>query len=233
MSSSLPENRLLAALPPADFARLTARMTDVTFEHKDTAYRSGGPMEYVYFPRSGMMSSVVTMLDGSTAEVAATGREGMLGSSVALGADRSTEEVFCQLSPSACRKMSTDDFTAEVRRGGPFCDMANGYLRAALAAGSRLTACNCLHSVEERCARWLLLCQDRAGSDEFVLTHEFLATMLGVRRATVSVTAGALQSAGFITYRHGKVKILDRERLEEATCECYAVIRDAFKNPSP
>ncbi len=228
MSTSPPENRLLAALPPADLARLTARMTECAFDQKDTAYRSNGPIEYVYFPRTGMMSAVVVMLDGSTAEVAAVGREGMLGASVALGADRSAEQVFCQLAPCECRKMPAGEFAAEVRRGGPLREVVYEYLLAALTASSRQTACNCLHSVDERCARWLLMCQDRAGADEFALTHEFLAIMLGVRRATVTVTAGSLQSAGLITYRHGKVKVIDRAGLEEATCECYAVIRDAF-----
>ncbi len=233
MSTLLPENRLLAALPPPEFARLTARMTDVTFDLKGLAYRAGGPVEYVYFPRSGMMSSVVVMADGGCAEVGAIGREGMLGASVALGADRSAEQVFCQMAPCACRKMPAATFAAEVKRGGPLRDVVFGYLRAALVASARQTACNCLHSVDERCARWLLQCRDRAGADEFALTHEFLAVMLGVRRATVTVTAGSLASAGRITYRHGKVKVLDRAGLEAAACECYAVLRDAFADPTP
>ncbi len=233
MSTLPPENRLLAALPPADLARLTARTTDVTFAHKDLAYRPGGPIEHVYFPRAGMMSAVVVMLDGSTAEVATIGREGMLGASVALGAGRCAEQVFCQMAPCECRKMPAAEFAAEVKRGGALHDVVYAYLLAALTASSRQTACNCLHSVDERCARWLLMCQDRAGADEFALTHEFLAVMLGVRRATVTVTAGFLASAGLITYRHGKVKVLDRAGLEASACECYAVIRDAFADSTP
>ena len=225
---SHPENRLLAALPPDDFARLVARTTEVTFEHRDNAYRVGGPLDYVYFPRTGVMSSVVIMLDGSTAEIVATGAEGMLGLSTFLGATRSFEEVFCQIPPCVCRRLPAEEFVAEVARGGSFTAIVHGYTRSILATSAQLVACNALHAVNERCARWLLMCRDRVGSDEFPLTQEFLATMLGVRRATVTVAAGTLQTAGLITYRHGRVRILDRVGLEAASCECYAAMRSAF-----
>ena len=181
------ENRLLSALPPHDYARLVARMTDVTFEHRGSAYRSGGPLDAVYFPRSGVMSSVMIMLDGSTAEVAATGAEGMLGSAAFLGATRSVEEVFCQIPPCVCRRLPAADFVAEVARGGVLTAIVHNYTRSALGASAQLIACNALHAVNERCARWLLMCRDRVGADDFPLTQEFLATMLGVRRATVTV----------------------------------------------
>ena len=232
MSTPKPENRLLAALPPAEFARLTARMTDITFGHKDLLYRTGAPIDYVYFPRSGVLSAVVVMTDGARVEVAAIGREGMIGASVALGAEVSAEQVFCQVHPSECRRMSAEEFAGEIRRSLPLRELVNGYLRASLTASARQTACNCLHSVDERCVRWLLQCHDAVGEDEFPLTHEFLSVMLGVRRATVSVSAGNLQSAGMISYKHGRVTVLDRARLEEATCECYQVIRDVFQTPS-
>jgi CRP-like cAMP-binding protein len=226
---STPENRLLSSLPRPEFDRLTTRMTDVTLGHKDLVYRAGGPIEHVYFPRSGVVSSVVVLNDGATAEVAAIGREGMCGASVLLGASSSHQQVFCQVPPSECRRMPAAEFAAEVAKGGPLRDVVHRYLRGALLASAQMTACNCLHPMDERCARWLLMCHDRAGADEFALTHEFLAVMLGVRRATITVTAGALQSAGLITYKHGKVKIVDRSGLEEAACECYPVIRDAFE----
>jgi CRP-like cAMP-binding protein len=225
----MPENRLLSALPPDDFARLTARMTDVTFDRKDLLYRPGGPIDHVYFPTSGVISAVVVMEDGSSAEVAVIGHEGMAGVSSCLGATRCTEQVFCQIPPTACRKWAAAEFAAEVDRGGALRDVVHGYIRASLAASGQCTACNCLHPADERCARWLLMCHDRVGADEFPLTHEFLAIMLGVRRATVTTTAGTLQSAGLISYRHGRVKVLDRARLEDATCECYRVIREAFE----
>lgn len=233
MSTPLPENRLLAALPPDDFARLTVRMTDVTFGLKEVAYRAGGPVDWVYFPRAGDMSAVAVMDDGATAEVAFVGREGMLGVSAGLGADRSAEEVYCQMAPCPCRRMPAAEFAAEVAKGGPLRAVVDRYVRGVLAASARLTACNCLHSVEERCARWLLQCHDRAGGDEFAITHELLSVMLGVRRATVTVTAGSLQSAGIIAYKSGRLTVRDRARLEDAACECYAVIRDAFAPPAP
>ena len=222
------ENRLLSALLPHDYARLVARMTDVTFEHRGSAYRSGGPLDAAYFPRSGVMSSVMIMLDGSTAEVAATGAEGMLGSAAFLGATRSVEEVFCQIPPCVCRRLPAADFVAEVARGGVLTAIVHNYTRSALGASAQLIACNALHAVNERCARWLLMCRDRVGADDFPLTQEFLATMLGVRRATVTVAAGTLQAAGLIAYRHGRVKLLDAVGLEAASCECYAAMRGAF-----
>ena len=228
-----PENHLLAALPPEDYARLAARLSDATFEHKRTMYRAGGPLDSVYFPRSGLMSAVVSTLDGAAVEVAAVGAEGVLGASVALGATHSDVEVFCQVPPCRCWRLPAAEFAAEVARGGALRRVVHGYLRAALTASARLTACNCLHGVEARCARWLLTCRDCVGTDEFPLTQEFLATMLGVRRATVTGTAGALQSAGLIAYRHGRVQVFDGPGLEHVACECYAAIRDALRPPEP
>ncbi|HEY1186779.1 MAG TPA: Crp/Fnr family transcriptional regulator, partial [Gemmata sp.] len=209
-------------------ARLLPRTTELTFGHKDVVYQPEGAMEYVYFPRTGVLSCVVLMEDGGSAEVAGIGLEGMAGVSTALGADRSREQVFCQVAPCVCRQMPAAEFAAEVAGSGPLRDMVYRYVRAAMTASARQTACNCLHSADERCARWLLQCHDRAEGDEFSLTHEFLSQMLGVRRATVTVTAGILQTAGFITYKNGLVRVRDRAGLEGAACECYAVIRDAF-----
>jgi CRP-like cAMP-binding protein len=223
-----PENRLLSALPPTDLARLLPRMTDVSVALKELVYRPGGPVDHVYFPRSGMLSAVVVMDDASSAEVAVIGAEGMAGAAAALGADRSPEQVFCQMAPCACRRMSAAEFAAEARRDGPLRDVTDRYLRGVLTASARLTGCNALHSADERCARWLLQCHDRAGGDEFPMTHEFLSVMLGVRRATVTLTAASLQTAGFIRYKGGRVTVRDRAGLEDAACECYPAVRDAF-----
>jgi CRP-like cAMP-binding protein len=231
VSHPQPENRLLSSLPPAEFARLTAGMTDVTFALKDVLYRSGGGIDHVYFPRSGVLSFLLVMLDGAAAEVATVGFEGMAGAALFLGEDRSPEEVVCQVAPSLCRRMRGADFVAEVDKAGPFRDAVRWFARADRAVTARLSACNALHGVEERCARWLLMTRDRVGADEFGLTQEFLAIMLGVRRPAVTVAAGALQTAGLITYRHGKVRVADPERLEEAACECYPAVRAAFARP--
>lgn len=230
MSLLLPENRLLATLPQADFDRLAALMTDVTFGHKDVLYRAGGAIDAVYFPRSGALSAVVGMADGAAVEVGFIGREGVTGMAAAFGATRSHEQVFCQLAPCACRTMPAGAFAAEVAAGGPLRDAVCGYLRGVLTAAAQMTACNALHPADARCARWLLMCRDRAGADAFPLTHEVLATMLGVRRATVTEQAGLLQKAGIIAYKHGVVTVLERGRLAAAACECYAVIRD---DPAP
>jgi CRP-like cAMP-binding protein len=229
VTTLLPENRLLAALPPTDRGRLLARTTLVTLGHKDLLYRAGGPIDYVYFPRSGAISSVIVMEDGQVAETTSVGRDGMIGVAACVGAATSPEQVFVQVAPSECRKMAVVDFADELARCAPFREVIHAYFRGYLAATAQQTACNGLHSVEERCARWLLESHDQVGADEFPLTHEFLATMLGVRRATVTVTAGLLQSAGLITYRHGRVTILDRKGLEHASCECYRIIRSALE----
>lgn len=229
---STPENHLLSALPPDDFARLTAHMTDATFGEKDVIYAAGGPIGHVYFPRSGVISAVIAMSDRSTAEVAATGSEGMIGMSTFLGAVTSREEVFCQVHPSECRRMPVAEFVAEIATCGRLRDLIHWYALAVLSTSAQYTACNCLHPINERCARWLLQCHDRVGGDEFPLTQAFLATMLGVRRATVTEAAGSLQRAGLISYRHGRVKILKRRQLEEQACECYAIVRDAFARPA-
>src|SRR5437870_4234161 len=145
MPPSQPGNRLLAALPPHDFARLAARMTDVTFGHKDVVYRAGGPIDHVYFPHSGILSAVVVMEDGASAETAVIGAEGMAGASTFLGADRSQEQVFCQMAPCECRKMPAAEFAAEVNKAGALRDAVYRYVRGVLNVSARQTACNGLH----------------------------------------------------------------------------------------
>ena len=185
-------------------------------------------MDHVYFPRSGMMSTVIVMINGDTAEVATTGAEGMLGVSTFLGATRSAEDVFCQIPPCECRRLPAAEFVAEMARAGALQKVVHVYVAGVMAASARLVACNSLHPVDNRAARWLLMCRDRVGADEFPLTQEFLATMLGVRRATVTAVAGSLQAEGLITYRHGRVQVVDREGLARKACECYPVIRAAI-----
>ena len=232
MSTHLPENRLLAALPEADRTRLITRTTEVTLGHKDGVYRSGKPIDHVYFPRSGMLSVVVVLEGGQTIEVGAFGVNGMAGATVALGATTSDEDVFCQIPTCVCRRLTVGEFATELARGGPLRDIVYAYLRATLRVAGRQTACGAVHPNDERLAQWLLRCRDAAGADQFDLTHEFMAAMLGVRRATVSVMASTLQSAGLITYHRGRVTILDPDGLEQAACECYPIIRDAIRRPA-
>jgi len=173
-----------------------------------------------------VFSLVIRMRDGGTVEVGTIGNEGFVGAPVFLGADKSPTTAFCQVPGDALRM--ADDFRKEVRRGGPFHDLVRRSTQAMVNQISQTVACNHLHSVQERMCRWLLMTHDRAGGDEFFLTQEFLAQMLGVRRPSVTVVAGILQHAGLIRYRRGRMAVLDRKGLEEGACECYGVVRREF-----
>ena len=222
----LGENALLSALPPGERERL--RLERVSSEIKDVVYESNGPISHVYFPLSGVYSLVVVMQDGLTVEAATVGNEGMVGMPVFLGADKSPHRAFCQI-PAESLRTTADDFRAEVGRGGALDAVMRRYNQALVNQMAYSVACNRLHSVEERMCRWLLMSHDRVGEDRFPLTQEFLAQMLGVRRPSVTVTAGVLQKAGLIAYTRGQVIILDRGGLEESSCECYAVVRAEFE----
>lgn len=221
------ENRLLAALPREEFDRLARQMDEVVLDVGDVVYRAGGPIRHVYFPRSGILSVVVDTDDGGTVEVGTVGREGVAGLAAFLGAGQSPHRVYCQVPPCICRRLPADLFAAEVRRPGPLQSLVFHYAQLAMTLAARSIACNSLHPVEERLARWLLTTHDRVGADEFPLTQQIMSEMLGVRRPSVTVAAGALQKAGLIEYRRGWVVVLDRAGLEAAACECYRVVRDA------
>jgi CRP-like cAMP-binding protein len=223
-----PENRLLATLPPDEYARLTARMTDTAFQLRDVVYRANGPVPYVYFPRSGVLSCVVVLPDGGAAEVGTVGNEGMAGLPAFLGADTSPTEVICQAAPCEMWRMEAAAFRAEAGRDGPFRTLLGRYAQCYLTQVGQTAACNALHGVEERLARWLLMTHDRVGADDLPLTQEFLALMLGVRRASVTVVASALQHAGLIRYQRGRIAVLDRAGLEAASCDCYRMVRAEF-----
>jgi CRP-like cAMP-binding protein len=226
------ENRLLAALPKNEYDRLLAQTQDVSVGVRDVLYRANGPIEFVYFPRSGVMSMVVVMDDGGSVEVGMVGNEGLVGVPAFLGTDRSPTQVFCQVG-GEMRRMRANVFRAEVRKDGPLQLLVMRYTQALLNTVSQATACNQLHAVEKRCARWLLATHDRVGADEFPLTQEFLAMMLGVRRASVTEAAGALQKAKLVTYHRGRIQILNRKKLEAASCECYRLIRDQLDRLLP
>lgn len=226
------ENRLLAALPGKEFDRLAARMPVVPFGTRDLMYRAGAAIDSVYFPVDGVFSQVVVMDDGSAVEIGTTGYEGMIGAAVCLGDDRSSAQVFCQVAGRA-RKLPVGEFRSELAAGGPLAGLVRRYTRFEGLMAAQGVACNRLHGVDERCARWLLMTHDRVGADTFVLTQEFLAQMLGVRRASVTVAAGVLQSAGIIRYTRGKITVTDRPRLEAASCECYRAVRAEYDRLLP
>jgi CRP-like cAMP-binding protein len=220
-------NRLLDALPPGELGRLRPHMEAVRLEQREPVYEAGTPIEHVYFPTTGVFSLVTTMRNGSVVEVGTVGNEGMLGLQAFLDGAVMPVAAFSQVAGDSLR-MDTDAFKREVGAGSRLHALLQGYTLAMLAFTAQSSACNALHPVRQRCARWMLLTHDRVGTDEFPLTHGFLSQMLGVRRASVTEVAGSLQKQGLISYRHGRLAVADRAGLEASSCECYAVIRAEF-----
>lgn len=220
-------NRLLGAMPPEDRARLGRRMQLVRLAAGQHLADGGAPVRTVYFPESAVMSMVATMGDGTSVEVATVGVEGLVGLPALLGTGSLPMMVLVQVAGEAWR-IDADVFRHEVGRSDALREAADRYVQGLIVQIAQTVACNRLHPVGERAARWLLMTADRVGADEFHLTQEFLATMLGVHRPSVTVAAGELQRDGAISYHRGHVTIADRDRLEQAACECYRAIRAEF-----
>ena len=221
------ENRLLSAMPSRARQQLQREVEKLSLGIRDQLFKPDQKITHVYFPLSGVMSLVIRMQDGLAVEVATIGNEGFVGTPVFLGAERSPTEAFCQV-PGEVLKLPVEVFKSALKNE-KVNDVVRRHTQALVNQISQSTACNHLHSVQERMCRWLLMTHDRVGSDELNLTQEFLAQMLGVRRPSVTVVAGILQQAKLIEYRRGRVKILDREGLEEGACECYEVVRREFE----
>jgi CRP-like cAMP-binding protein len=204
----------------------------VTLGLKELIYEPDTPIPYIYFPNSGVTSILTTMKNGKAAEVGTVGKEGMLGLPVFLGTDRSSGRSFSQV-PGESLRLGADAFRVAIQQSRALVDLLHRYTQALFTQVSQSAACNSLHSIEERCGRWLLMTHDRVETDEFVLTQEFLAIMLGVRRASVAEVAGKLQQAGLIHYQRGQMRILDRKGLEATSCECCGVIRAEYERLLP
>jgi len=216
------ENFLLAALPAEVFDRIKPALDVIPLTLKDVLHKPGEPIEHVYFPGSGFCSVLTVLEDGSMVEVATVGREGMVGVSAVLRGDAcDPSATMVQVDSDVCYRMSAHAFGAELDRRGEFSAILGRYAQAFLGFVMQSTACNAMHSIEQRLARWLLMAHDRVERDEFPLTQEFVAMMLGATRPTVTVVAGTLQRADLIAYQRGRVTIVDRRRLERASCECY------------
>ena len=222
-------NRLLAALPADDYARIQKHLHMNTGETGRTLQEHGTPVTDVYFPNGGVFSVTTEMRDGALVEVATVGIEGMLGIGVFLGDRAGAGRTFQQVPNGPFPSMSVHRFIKESDKAGPFRDVVRLYAQANLLQIMQSTACNALHNVKQRCSRWLLQTQDRVGTEEFVLKQEFLAIMLGVHRPTVTLVLGRLQDDGLITSRYGRIRVLKRKKLERASCECYEVIRAQFE----
>ena len=225
--SSQPVNRLLAALPDAEYQRLVPHLEVIPFSSKQVLYDVGDLIEYVYFPHRAIVSSLSTMEDGSMVEVGLVGNDGIVGIPAALGDNIATTTATVQI-PGFGMRMKASVLKTEFQRGGVLQTVVLRYMQALFAFVSQNAACNRLHHLDERLARWLLLVCDRVESNELPLTQEFIAQMLGVRRAGVTVAANNLQQAGFIHYSRGKITILNREELEAFCCECYEIINGEY-----
>lgn len=218
-------NRLLRSLSATSYGELSPELESLHVELRHQVWQRGEPIQWVYFPRGCVISLVIGFKKGRAVEAGTIGREGMAGTSLALGAATNSTSAFVQV-PGDVARMTAAHFRDAVARDDTLGDLVLLYAQMLYEQTAQSAACNRKHLTQARCARWLLLTQDAVGATQFPLTHEFLATMLGVRRASVSLAAEALKRARLINYTRGRITVLDREGLEEASCECYRAVRE-------
>lgn len=225
-------NRLLRALPHMDRARLAERLERVAITRGEVLQQPGEPITTVHFPLTAAVSIVQTVGDDDINELVTVGNDGMVGMAGFLARTTSPWRAFCQI-PGEVLSMPADLMGDVTTASHGVRDVLGRYSLALLAASGGNFSCTQLHSVAQRCSRWILVVRRQVGRDEFPLTQQSLATMLGVRRATVSVTAGALQAAGLIQYHHGVMRIIDPAAMEDAACDCYGIITNQFDRLFP
>lgn len=230
--SAMGDNFLLSALRDAGLANLERELEVADYESGAILYEPYEAAHYVYFPYSCVVSIVNTVAGGSTVEVGTVGNEGMAGIAVYLDSGITPNRTLVQVA-GAMARMPAPSFKALAEKSPAIRNLLNRYTLAFLAQVSQTAACNRAHTIDERCARWLLMTHDRVNGDAFSLTHEFLAFMLGVRRAGVTIAAGILQKAGLISYKRGHIRIIDRQGLEAAACDCYAIVSAEFEKLLP
>jgi CRP-like cAMP-binding protein len=223
-----PTNRLLARLPQGVYRHLSSSLQEVPLTFKQVLYKAYTAIDYVYFPNRGVISAMTIMEDGKAIEVATIGSEGMVSLTAFVGGETSPDEVMVQVEGDALR-MQADVFTKAASRDGPLRQLLVLYHTAYQTQVSYAVACNGLHTIEKRCCRWLLMAQDRVGTEVVPLTHEFLSTMLGVQRSSLTEVLQPLQERGLIrNHGRGKITILDRKGLEAASCECYRSVQEGY-----
>lgn len=227
MATRETTNRLLQLLAPKDYERLRPHLHRVPLASRQTLYGANEPLSFVYFIETGVGSLVNTMKNGDASEVGTIGNEGIVGLPLVLGDRRSPTTVYIQV-PGSGLRMNAERFNRELARSPSMREAMLRYVHAFFNQVAQSAACNQFHTIHRRCCRWMLMTHDRMESDEFLLTQQFLAMMLGVQRTGVSAAAGALQRDGFIRYRRGIVTILDRAGLERASCEFYGVSKQEF-----
>jgi len=218
------QNRLLAALPEAEFARLAPHLQLVPMLLGDSLYEPGGQLQHVFFPTTAIVSLLYVMESGSSAEIAGVGNEGMLGIALFMGGDTTPSSAVVQTAGHGYR-LPGRVLKEEFNRGGLMQRLLLRYTQALLTQMCQTSACNRHHSIAQQLCRWLLLTLDRLPSNELVMTQELVANALGVRREGVTEAAGHLQAAGCIRYRRGHIAVLDRAGLEARSCECYQVVK--------
>jgi CRP-like cAMP-binding protein len=224
----MQKNLLLSNIPAAERKRLERYLEPASLELREVIQQADKPITHVYFPVDFVSSTVIEMGDGEVVEVGVTGNEGLAGIQLFLGEEATNTTTFAQI-PGDGLRMAAGDFRKHVMKGGgALHDLLHRYTHAFLAQISQTAACNRLHPLDERLCRWILMTHNRVGRDEFPITQEFMGQMLGVRRPTVSTTAAILQKAGLVSYSRGRMRVLDREGLEEGACECYRAILKHF-----
>lgn len=220
-------NKLLGALSRQEQSRLQPYLESVSLEFDEVLYEPDTQIWHVYFPTSGMISLVVVLQDGLLTQVGRVGSEGMVGLPVFLGVPTSQTRATVEI-PGEALRMKSQIFRQEVNRAGALSNRLLRYTQALLRQTERLTACNTWHTVEQRLCRWLLVAHDRVQTDQFEITQQFLSRMLATHRQSVTLAASHLQQAGLIRYSRGKLKILNRQGLEAAACECYRAVHQIF-----
>ena len=223
-----PANKILAALPDEEFAQLQPKLREATFKLGEIVYRAEEPIDYVYFINRGIVSWLATLEDGNTVEAGVIGNEGLAGVSVLLGARSTPNQALTQAEVHGLR-ISSRDLTDEFRKNGQLNRMILRFVHSMFTQVAQTAACNRLHTLDQRLARWLLMTHDRTDGEEFPLTQDFLSRMLGVRRAGVSVAANSLRQNGLIDYHRGDIRILDRDGVEHASCECYKIVKEEYE----
>ncbi len=221
------QNHLLAALPAMEFERLLPDLELVPMPLGEVLYESGGRLRHVYFPTTCIVSLLYVMEDGASAEIAVVGNEGILGIALFMGGETTPSRAVVQSAGHGYR-LKARVLKAEFNRAGPLLHLLLRYTQALITQMAQTAVCNRHHSVEQQLCRWLLRSIDRLSSHELTMTQELIANMIGVRREGITEAAGNLQRAGLIRYSRGHIEVLDRPKLEQKACECYAVVKKEF-----
>jgi CRP-like cAMP-binding protein len=225
-------NRLLACLPDEQWQRWLPHLEPVTMALGDVLYRPGSKQSHVYFPTTAVVSLLYVMENGDSPQIAMVGNEGVVGISLFMGGQTTSSSALVQAAGAGYR-LTSALLMEEFNRGGPVLHLLLRYTQALITQMAQTSVCNRHHSLDQQLCRWLLLTMDRTRSTEVVMTHELLATMLGVRRASISEAAGNLQRDGLMRYERGRIGVLDRNLLQQRACECYAVVKTEYDRLLP